>query len=330
MELGGLYKTILDKNVPFSACLEVTTRCNNRCVHCYNAGVHDLPLDVAKRCLREMAELGTLFLTVTGGEPMLREDIWEILEDSVRLGFATLLYTNATLIGKAEAGRLKEAGVYHVDTTLLGSSADTHDRLTRSQGSFEKTIAAIRHIRDAGMSILVKTPLLKENASEAVDIQRFVEGMGVQFMSSPLIFSKDDGDSGPLAHRLDDPQMKEFFKRGSVRSFLDYNGGYPCYMGISTLAVRADGEVHPCISVPMSGGNVKEVSLKKIWADSEKFSYIRGNRDKMILGCTDCGIKEWCFRCEGMAFFENGIFTPAAELCRMARIRKEASVERQQ
>lgn len=329
MDLGGLYKKILDNNIPLFACLEVTTACNNGCVHCYNVGRDTLPLELVKKSIDGMADLGTLFLSVTGGEPMTRADIWDILEYSVKRDFATLLYTNATLIGAREAARLKDLGIYHVDTTLLGSSPETHDALTRTKGSFARTMAALHFLRGEGVNVAVKTPVMRENVNEIDGISSMMGKMGIQHIASPLMFSKDDGTTAPLDHRISDHDMKRFFLDRDVTSLTDPNGGYPCHMGICTFAVRANGDVNPCISVPLNMGNVGESSLKEIWTGSEKLSYIRSNRGKIVDGCDKCDAKGWCFRCEGIALLESGsLFSPAEELCRMANIRKEVGLEK--
>ncbi|MFC1548580.1 radical SAM/SPASM domain-containing protein [Candidatus Omnitrophota bacterium] len=331
MQLGGLYEKVISKNIPLFACLEITTACNNDCVHCYNVGNHSLPLDVIKRCMDEAAELGTLFLSVTGGEPMLREDIWDILSYSVEKGFATLLYTNATMIGQKEAALLKEIGIYHVDTTLLGACAETHDALTGVKGSFEGTINALKALKEEGISMAVKTPVMKGNAAEVEDIRIMVESMDINHIASPLIFTKDDGNTAPLCHRPDDGQLKDFFLLREVKSLTDCNAGYSCHFGRCTFAIKADGDVNPCVSVPFSLGNVKESSLKKIWQENSDLELIRKTGAEPLSECSDCDLAGWCFRCEGISFTEEGrLFARSDELCRMARIRKEASHGRSQ
>lgn len=329
MKFGGLYDTIVEKNIPFFGSLEITTACNNNCVHCYNVGSDMMPPEMAKRCLDEAAELGTLFLNITGGEPMLHKDIWDILSYAINLNFATLLYTNATLIGSEEATRLKDMGIYHVDTTLLGARSETHDALTRVKGSFEKTMRAVDLLKTLGVSMAVKTPVMKENADETEDIHQMLSDMGIDHIASPLIFAKDNGDSAPLRHRPSDIQLKRFFLSHEVKSLTDAYGCYSCHFGRCVFAVRANGEVNPCISVPLPLGNVRERSLKEIWTGSSELEYIRRTNLAPLFECRDCDLVNWCFRCEGIPFTEEGkLFVPSSELCRMAKIRMETSHEK--
>ncbi|MGB3057551.1 MAG: radical SAM protein [Candidatus Omnitrophota bacterium] len=330
MELGGLYETIVSKNVPFFVTLEVTTRCNNRCSHCYNGDHCELPLDLCKKCIDEAAEMGALFLSLTGGEPLLRKDIWEIISYATERNFATLLYTNATLIGPEEVARLKDLGIYHVDTTLLGTGADTHDSITGIRGSFLKALEAVTLLRDAGISVAVKTPVMKENAAEVGGLKELMNYMGLDHIASPLIFPKDDGDTAPLSHRPDDDQVKNFFSGYDVKDLTERKGAYSCHLGRCTLAVRANGEVTPCICVPFSVGHLEEESLKDIWTKSGRLKEIRENTERPLSECADCRLVDWCFRCEGIAFTESGkLFTSSPELCRMARIRKEVCYDRE-
>ncbi|MBD3427009.1 MAG: radical SAM protein [Candidatus Omnitrophica bacterium] len=329
MRIGGLYDRLIEKNIPLFACFEINTDCNNRCVHCYNTERHVLPLDALKRCMDEAADMGTLFLSITGGEPLLREDIWQILSYSARKNFATLLYTNATLIGREEALRLKEAGVYHVDTTLLGADPQTHDGLSGVKGSFDKTLKALELLKEQGISIAVKTPVMNRNADTIDDIQSLVESMGVLHIASPLIFARDDGDPAPLEYRASDEQLRSFFSSRALKSLFDNGACYSCHFGRCTFALRADGEVTPCISVPLSLGNVNERSLKEIWSDNPLLDHLRDAASRPLPECCGCEMAGWCFRCEGISFTEEGrLFARSGELCRMARIRKEVSHDR--
>ena len=230
-----------------------------------------------------------------------------------------------------KAARLKEIGIYHVDTTLLGACAETHDALTGVKGSFEGTINALKALKEEGISMAVKTPVMKGNAAEVEDIRIMVESMDINHIASPLIFTKDDGNTAPLCHRPDDGQLKDFFLLREVKSLTDCNAGYSCHFGRCTFAIKADGDVNPCVSVPFSLGNVKESSLKKIWQENNDLELIRKTGAEPLSECSDCDLAGWCFRCEGISFTEEGrLFARSDELCRMARIRKEASHGRSQ
>ena len=174
MDLGGLYKKIVKGNIPFFITIEVTTSCNQNCLHCYNIRDEsdEISLNQIRKCLREASDLGALFLGITGGEPLLREDIWNILDYAAQLNYATLLYSNGTLIGPSEAQRLKKTGVYWVDVTILGASSDTHDKITGVSGSYDSSMKAIQLLKKEGVGVAVKTPVLRENFAELDEIKK--------------------------------------------------------------------------------------------------------------------------------------------------------------
>jgi radical SAM protein with 4Fe4S-binding SPASM domain len=325
MQLGGIYDTAVRNSMPLFCCLEITTLCNNKCVHCYNSVGETMSFELAREAMDGAKELGVLFLSITGGEPFLHGRMWDILDYAGEQGFAVLLYTNATLIGESDAKKLKELRIYHVDTTLLGGSAETHDRLTRTPGSFARTMNALELLKRYGINVAVKTPVMKENMQELGAIKKMLSDMGIYHMDSPLIFAKDDGGKEPLRYRIDDGQLLEFFSSREVRCVNGDSGARTCHFGRNTFAVRADGNVNPCISVPLKLGNIRQEPLISIWRDSESLRYIRDMTYETIEECGGCSLKNWCFRCEGISFTEERrLFAPSGELCRMARIRKEA------
>lgn len=332
MDLGGLYKKLVKKNIPFYIALEVTTSCNQKCVHCYNIddGREDLSFNQICRCLEEASELGALFLSLTGGEPLLRKDIWDILDYSVKLNYATLLYTNGTLIGPLEAKRLKKIGVYWVDITILGASSGTHDKITGKPGSFALSMRAIHLLKKEGVSVAAKTPVLRENFAELDRIRRLFSSMGILHIVSPVIYPRDDGGKEPLRHRLTDAQMRDYFRYYEEASRINPLGEFSCDLGKVMFAVSAKGDLYPCMCVPYSAGNISERSLRSLWEDSIELKYIREESEKPCESFVECEDKWWCFRCEGLAFLEKRkMFVQDDESCRMARIRKEIDQEKE-
>ncbi|MBN1273907.1 MAG: radical SAM protein [Candidatus Aminicenantes bacterium] len=325
-----MYKHIVDQNILFSLSIEITTLCNLNCVHCYNLkNIPDrLSLRHIKQVLKEASELGALFLSITGGEPMMRKDIWDVLDYAVKLNFATLLYTNGTLIGADEARMLKETGVYWVDITLLGATPSTHDKLTGCSGSFELTLNAIREIKNTGMGIAIKTPVLKENYSELNRIKNIAADLGIMHIFSPVIFPKDDGNKNPLNHRLTDKQMREYFMQHEKAARINPSGTFSCDFGKVMLAVSSQGDIHPCLNVPYPVGSIFKQSFKTIWKDSKELHQIRKNAENPCQSFIKCPYKYWCFRCEGLAWLEKKkLFVPDRESCRMAHMRKQVEKE---
>jgi len=332
MELGGLYKKIIKNNVPFYMAIEVTTSCNQNCLHCYNIRdkKHEISFSQIRRILKEASSLGALFLSITGGEPMQREDIWDILDYAVKQNFATLLYTNGTLIGPSEAQKLKSIGVYWVDITILGASSETHDRITGLPGSYDLSMRAIELLREKEVGVAVKTPALRENFAELHKIKKKMSSMGLMHIVSPVVYPKDSGDEEPLRHRLTDEQMKDYFRFHEPATRVNPLGEFSCDLGRVMLAISAKGDVYPCLCVPYNVGNISKNSLSSLWKDSVGLKYIREGSQVPCESFKKCDDMWWCFRCEGLAWLEKGeMFVADSESCRMARIRREVDLERE-
>lgn len=331
MELGGLYKKIVENKVPFYIAIEVTTSCNQKCLHCYNIRDRkdEISFSQIREALKEASDLGALFFSITGGEPLLREDIWDILDCAVKLNYATLLYTNGILIGPAQARRLKKIGIYWVDITILGASSETHDRITGVPGSFDLSIRAIELLRKEDIGVAVKTPALKENFAELDELKKKISSMGLMHIVSPVVYPRDDGDEEPLKHRLTDEQMRDYFRYYEPADRINPFGEFSCDLGRVMLAISAKGDVYPCLCVPYSVGNISKDSLGSLWKNSHGFEYIRESSQVPCESFSKCDDKWWCFRCEGLAWGEKReMFVADSESCRMAKIRKEVDLER--
>lgn len=153
---------------PAVAGLELTYRCNVRCRHCYVNGLggEELRLNECRRLIDDLYDLGTFCLVFTGGEPLLREDFFDIVGHARKKGFLTVLFTNGTRIDRETADRIEAARFWQVEISLCGATAATHDRVTRCPGSFAKTVAAVRHLRRRRITVNLKTLLTRLNVHE--------------------------------------------------------------------------------------------------------------------------------------------------------------------
>src|SRR5690606_1736220 len=154
--------------VPFSAMLEIADRCNEACVHCYQVQGQKGELETAhwERVMRELAELGVMFLTFSGGEATLRRDFLHLVAYARRLRFAVRIFSNGLNLDAAMAAELGRLSVQEVQISLYSHRAEVHDGVTRVPGSFERVVAAARHLRAAGVQVLLKSPLMSLNAPE--------------------------------------------------------------------------------------------------------------------------------------------------------------------
>src|SRR5579871_5546249 len=132
--------------VPLGVHLDLTWRCNERCVHCYldHDDQGEMSFGEIDALLPQLADAGVFFLTLSGGEPLLRRDLFDIVRRARQLAFNVKLKTNGILIRECEAALIRELGVDSVQISVYSHRAETHDAITRAPGSLARTIAAIR------------------------------------------------------------------------------------------------------------------------------------------------------------------------------------------
>ena len=129
--------------------LDLTYRCNERCVHCYldHDDRGEMTTTEIKSLLQEMADAGVFILTLSGGEILLRRDFFEILEHARKLTFCVKLKTNAILIGDREAERIRSLGVESLQVSIYSHRPEVHDAITKVPGSLNRSLAAIRCLK---------------------------------------------------------------------------------------------------------------------------------------------------------------------------------------
>ena len=150
----------------------LTDRCNLACSHCYSRSGPDrdtapeLTTREALALIDDFVAMGVPLILFSGGEPLLREDIWELARHAAQKGIKMALSTNGTLITAAIARKIKESGIEYAGISLDGAGPATHDRFRNAPGAFERSIAAFSHCRDAGVRCGVRITLTQENCGE--------------------------------------------------------------------------------------------------------------------------------------------------------------------
>src|SRR5437879_3842629 len=145
--------------VPMSALFELTFVCNHACSFCYNCptGQKEMTTQEVLDALQKLADFNILYLTLTGGEPLVRRDFFEIARRARELGFALRIYTNAYLIDEAMARKIRDiANPIEVEISTHGGRPETHERLTCVPGSFKKVVDAVKHLRAQGIKVNLK------------------------------------------------------------------------------------------------------------------------------------------------------------------------------
>jgi len=331
----SVVENTIKRFIPFNAIIELTYRCNLRCRHCYipedRRHRADLTTQELLAVVDQLAELGCLYLTLTGGEILVRRDFFDIAWHAKRRGFALKLFTNGTLIDTAVADRLAELKPFTVDISLYGARPDTHDQVTGAGGSHEKALEAMRMLAARGVRVNAKLPLMGGNFAEYKHLVHLCKEIGAGIKIDPSIAPMDDGCTAPLSLRISEDQLFQVFSDPEVcpKGHLPAPPSQLCEAGRNTLTVGPTGDVVPCLQLPLVAGNVREKPLGEIWSDSPVFRRLRSLTQDDLEQCSRCELAVWCNRCPGLAYLEDGDYLGCSSRARqVALVRRRVAEAR--
>lgn len=274
---------------PIQALFELTYRCNHLCTFCNNPLSREgseLSTEEAFRVIGQLKDLGVLFVTLTGGEPLLRKDFWEIAEECRRQKLALRVFSNAYLIDDAVADRLKELSVVETSISIHGSRPEVHEKLTRIPGSFQRVVDAVKRLRARNMRVILKTPVTRLNENDLFDIKKIADDNGAFMVFDTTITPRFDGDVSPLGLAPSEDFYRWFWspegaplRNGVNPKPRNYAGREQlegcCGTGRSGLMVDPYGNVYPCALWFRKLGNVREQTLTEIWDGSQELKKVR-------------------------------------------------------
>ena len=288
------YQHLLEKAfaeaIPLSAQFEITYRCNHLCTFCYNSpnGSRELTTPQIFEALEKIADFGVLYLTLTGGEALCHKDFFKIANEARRLGMALRIYSNGYLLAdRTMVRKVKALNPMEVEVSIHGARAETHDALTRIQGSFQKTLAGLRNLKEAGIKVMLKCPITRLNQRELYEIRDLGKSLSMHVMFDAVITPKDDGNQDPLSLRPDD----EFLTRYWGEDYLAlHDGKLPpkknhcgsegvevnCGTGRSGFTIDPYGNILPCVALRRKVANILEIdTLEEVWRHSPVLHEVR-------------------------------------------------------
>ncbi|MDG4474911.1 radical SAM/SPASM domain-containing protein [Thiovibrio frasassiensis] len=334
---------------------EITRRCNLKCVHCRSSsgleakGHPDFTLAEAKRVLDDIASYGKPVVVLSGGEPLLRADVFEIAQYGTDLGLRMCLATNGTLVTQEICGKIKAAGIRMVSLSLDGASAAVHDNFRNQPGAFAGTINAAKLFKENGISFLINSSFTKRNQEEIPKIYHLAKELGAtawyMFMIVPTGRGEDIMDEliapedyekllvwhyemekgekdilvrptcAPNYYRVVLQQAKaqgDDFERRTLQ--FSTGGAKGCLAGQLISLIDVDGNVLPCSYFPLAAGNIREKSFKEIWEHSELFHDLRNF--KAYKGrCGSCEYVNVCGGCRARAYAVSGDYMAEEPYC---------------
>jgi radical SAM protein with 4Fe4S-binding SPASM domain len=319
----------LDRGVPLSVQLDVTYRCNERCIHCYLDHDDHGEMTTAEICdvLDQLADAGVFFLTLSGGEVFMRQDFFDIVEYARSLMFSVKIKTNAFMIGEEEARRLQELMVQDVQVSIYSHRAEVHDAITLLPGSLKRTVEGIRRLRFHGVKVVVANVLMTPNLNDYSGVIQLAEDLGAEYTIDPTITPMMDGDRNVLRLGLGVPQLQDVFRNsdlvGDVDEFCapppamheDVLKELPCSAGHTACYISPYGDLYPCVQFPLPSGNVRSQKFMDIWLHSEQLSDVRSITVADLPVCSGCGNVGSCSRCPGLAYMEGNMRGPSTADC---------------
>ena len=314
---------------PLFAHIYVENRCHLKCAHCYeseDSHPHEarLSLDDYDRIFDELAALGVLVLTFSGGEPFLRKDFLDIVERARKKRFAVRIYTSGTLLTPAHADRIRDLRVQEVHVSVYSSSPDVHDTFTGGKRSHEKSVRALALLRERGVHTVLKSNVMTLNVDDIDGLIGLAKSVGADWQLDPTIKPKWNGDRSPLRFAVSPEELRDKVlwraDLTSVRSLEDAAGlcdgenprhgqeGGMCAAGKSLVAVWADGQLAPCAMMPKAVATEGR-SLVDVFTNDPLFRAMRGQRFDDMKKCPTCDVRSTCDPCMAYALVEHGDMT---------------------
>lgn len=301
-----------------------TNQCNMFCDHCYrDAGAKvsdELSTEEGKALLDEIKKAGFKIMIFSGGEPLLRPDIFDLAEHAVRLGLRTVFGTNGTLITSDTARRLKETGVMGMGISLDSLDSSKHDRLRKFPGAWEGAVQGMANCREAGLPFQIHTTVMDWNRQEILDITDFAVKHGAvahhQFFLIPTGRGKAIEDDALAVEEYETllsqimekqkqvpielkPTCAPQFMRIAGLDGMNLRFSRGCLAGTHYCIISPKGLVQPCAYLDMYVGSVRETPFSQIWSENEVFKDLRTYAYKE--GCGTCRFKVKCGGCRARA-----------------------------
>jgi heme b synthase len=331
---------------------ELTRKCNLACVHCRASSEHgpytgELTTEECLRVMDEIASFSKPVIILTGGEPLLRPDIFDLARYGSDKGFRMVMATNGTLITEETVKEMKASGIQRISISLDGPDPETHDAFRKVKGAFENSIRGIDLAKKGGLEFQINTTITQANLHLIADILHLAVDLGAVahhiFLLVPtgrgkelknqeisaLDYEKtlhwfyEQGDRVPLQLKatcaphyyriLRQQSKKEGKKVSAKKSGLDaMTRG--CLGGISFCFISHIGQVQPCGYLELNCGNVREKPFQEIWTTSEVFQNLR-NTNGYDGKCGRCEFKKICGGCRARAYETFGDYMAEEPYC---------------
>ncbi len=331
---------------------ETTRNCNLACMHCRASATQgpfsgELDTDASFRLLDQIAQVGKPIIILTGGEPLLRTDIFDIAKYGTNKGLRMVMAPNGTLITENIAKQMADSGIQRISISLDGATRESHDRFRGVDGAFEGALRGIRLAKDAGIEFQINTTITKTNLHEIPEIQDLAVKLGAVahhiFLLVPtgrgkyivdqeitateyertLNWFYDQKEKTPLQlkatcaphyYRILRQRAKQEGKSITFNTHGMDAMTRGCLGGTGFCFISHQGIVQPCGFLDVNCGDITQASFANIWNRSDIFLSLR-NFDELKGKCGACEFKKVCGGCRARAYEATGDFLAEEPLC---------------
>lgn len=347
-----LYYDAVDNGTTICSCLfELTYRCSEMCIHCYNPGatrndtevshrgdIKELTLDDYKRIIDEMCELGLVKVCLSGGDPFSKEFVWDIIEYLYKKEIAFDVYTNGQRLVK-DVKRLADYYPRLVGLSIYSGMAEDHDAITRIPGSWKRSMQVVKELSELAVPMNLKCCVMQPNLHTYYMVADIAKQYGAQPQFEINITESNDGDVCAKQLRLTEDQLQVVLRDNNIALYVGKEapryGGQKrdinkcsCGSGGTGFCLSPNGKLKGCPAFPLEYGDVTKSEIINILKTSKELHLWRTT---VVADYTECGKYDYCDYCNlcaGVNYTENGDFRKPAETnCYMAKARYKLACE---
>ena len=311
---------------------ELSSRCNERCIHCYipnekkNTGF-DMPKEKVMDLIDQLAAMGGLHVTFSGGEAFLHKDLIGLVRYARNKDLMVSILSNLIALKDEQIKELHDLNISLIQVSLYSMDPEIHDMITKVKGSFEKSKSAIEKLVAADVPVQISCPIMKANRKGYDKVLKYAQSLKIKAHTDYIMMAQADFNTNNLANRLSLDETEELL-RDIMECDLDYQESTlkqrpkseekeldlerykkqpVCGVGYDNCCVTANGDVYPCAGwQSMVIGNVYKQSLLEIWENSPKVKELRKLTRASFPQCLECEAADFCAMCLVRNYNESG------------------------
>jgi radical SAM protein with 4Fe4S-binding SPASM domain len=324
--------------------IEITSRCNERCIHCYVPKNNSNSLIEPKlfySIVNQSRDMKILHLNISGGEPMLHRSFVDFLEMCHEYDFSVNILSNLTLLNNRILNEMKKNHLLCVQTSLYSMDHNIHDGITKKVGSFKKTKRSILRLLDYGIPIQINCPIMKQNKECFSEVVKWAIKMNINISDDFSLFAIADHSKKNISCRLKTEEISDVLIKKNILNSQYCQSLFQeaenkksqkpddpiCSVCRSSICINENGDVFPCVGwLNNVIGNINNTLLKDIWEKSNAISRLRELSRKDLIFCNNCDSREYCDPCMMINSNEDSFGNPLMKstyFCSIAKLKKQ-------